>query len=146
MTKPPASERPQRFQPGKSGNPRGRPKGIPDRRNAWRDRLAEHLPELIDDLVKRAKAGDEFSIKLILERVAPPLRPQGQVVEVQGLEDAHGLAAKAELILRAVGLGQMPVETGRLFLEALGSVARIAEFDELTKRVEELERKQESSP
>lgn len=146
MAKAPTSDRSQRFQPGQSGNPRGRPRGIPDRRNAWREALADHLPELIDRLVEKAKSGDEFATKLILERVAPPLRPQGQTVKVPGLDAAHGFAAKAEAVLAALGRGQLPIETGRHLLEALGTVAKIAELDDLFRRVEELERKKENKP
>lgn len=135
-----------RFQPGHSGNPKGRPKGVPDRRSAWREALADHLPELLDHLVARAKAGDEFAIKAILERVAPPLRAHGPSVDVPGMSSAVGLAAKAEVVLMALGDGQISVDSGRALLEAIGALAKITEVDELLKRVEELERKKESKP
>lgn len=146
MMKPIELSKKPGFQPGKSGNPKGRPRGVPDRRNEWREALAEHLPELIDRLVAQAKSGDEFATKLILERVAPPLRPQGQTIRVPGLDAADGFAAKAEAVLAALGRGQMPIETGRHLLEALATVAKITELDDLFRRVEELERKKEDKP
>lgn len=135
-----------RFEPGKSGNPKGRPRGVPDRRNQWREVLAEHLPEMIDKLIGRAKAGDEFAIKLILERVAPPLRPQSQSVVLPSLEIAEGIAAKAEAVLEALGAGQLSVDTGRNLLEAIATVAKIAEINDLLKRVETLEQKKGNTP
>lgn len=143
MTKPPTPESSRRFQPGKSGNPRGRPRGVPDRRSAWREALADHLPQLLDLLVVKAKAGDEFAIKAILERVAPPLRSQAQNVDLPAISGAVGLAAKAELVLIAIGDGSIPVDTGRALLEAIGTLAKITEVDELLKRVEKLESKKE---
>ena len=134
-----------RFEPGHSGNPKGRPKGVPDRRNAWREALADHVPELIEKLVEKARSGDEFAIKLILERVAPPLRAQGESVDVPGMSGAIGLSAKAEVVLAALAAGQMPVETGRALLDSIGAIAKITEVDDLLKRVEELEKKKEST-
>ncbi len=134
----------QRFQPGKSGNPKGRPRGVSDRRNAWREALLEHLPDLVDHLVKKAKAGDEFAIKLILERVAPPMRPCGQVAEVPGLDAARGLSAKADAVLGALGRGQISVDSGRALLDAIGAVAKITEIDDLLRRIEQHEQTQEA--
>jgi hypothetical protein len=128
-----------RFEPGRSGNPKGRPRGVPDRRNEWRRALANYLPDLIDQLVTKATAGDEFAIKLILERVAAPLRPQSQTVTLPGMETAEGLAAKAEIVLEALAVGLLPIDAGRGLLEAISIVAKIAELDELMKRVEALE-------
>jgi hypothetical protein len=108
--------------------------------------LAEHLPELIEKLVSRAKAGDEFAIKLILERVAPPLRPQGQRVVLPRVEVARGTVAKAEAVLEALGAGEVPVETGRSLLEAIATVARITEIHDLLRRVETLEEKKGKGP
>lgn len=128
-----------KFQKGCSGNAAGRPKGIKDKRLQWREALAEHLPELVDLLVAKAKAGDEFSIRLVLERVAPPLRPQGPTVELPDLLEAPTLSSKAEAILGAVASGRLPVDTGRGLLDALAAVAKAIEVEQLTARIEALE-------
>lgn len=128
-----------RYRPGRSGNPKGRPKGVPDRRNQWRVALAECLPDLIHQLERRAQNGDDFAIKLILERVAPPLRPDGIVVTLPELAVADSLTAKANAVFNAIGEGRIPVDAGRALIESLTNVARIAESDELAKRVEALE-------
>ena len=65
----------------------------------------DYLPDLIERLVARARAGDEFAIKMVLERVAAPLRPQGAAVNVPNWESAQGLTAKAEAILAALDCG-----------------------------------------
>lgn len=144
MTKSRRTTKAAPFKPGQSGNPKGRPRGVPDRRNEWREALAEHLPDLIENLVTKAKAGDEFSIRLILERVAPPLRPHSQPILIAGME-SESLTAKAEAVLAALGAGQVPVDAGRGLLEAIGAVAKITEIDDLIKRVQALEQQKEEA-
>ena len=99
----------------------------------------DYLPDLIERLVARARAGDEFAIKMVLERVAAPLRPQGAAVNVPNWESAQGLTAKAEAILAALVRGQVPVDAGRSLLEALAVVGKIAELEDLARRVGNLE-------
>ncbi|GAB3371902.1 hypothetical protein GCM10027431_21500 [Lysobacter rhizosphaerae] len=131
--------------PETGGNPKGRPRGVVDRRNEWREALASHLPALIDQLVAKAKAGDKFAIKLILERVAPPLRPHSQPILIAGMENVS-LTTKAEAVLKAIGAGQVPVDAGRGLLDAISVVAKITEIDDLLKRVQALEQKKETTP
>lgn len=134
------------FKPGQSGNPKGRPKGVPDRRNQWREALADELPNIVEQLKRRATNGDDTAIRLILERVAPPLRPQGPAVELPELLEADGLAAKAEAVLAAIAMGRLSVDAGRSLLDALGAVAKAVEVHELTRRVEALEATKHKPP
>lgn len=128
-----------RFRPGQSGNPKGRAKGSMDRRSAWRQTLAEGLPELINDLQARARSGDDFAIKLIFDRVAPPMRPEGASVHLPKLAEGASLADKASSILSAVGEGQITVDVARSLIDTLAAAARIIETDELVRRIETLE-------
>ncbi|MEZ5544253.1 MAG: DUF5681 domain-containing protein [Lysobacteraceae bacterium] len=128
------------FRPGQSGNPKGRPKGAPDRRNQWREALSDDLPNIVEQLKRRAANGDDFAIRLILDRVAAPLRPQGPTIELPELLAAEGLTAKAEAVLSAIASGRLPVDTGRALMESVAAVAKATEVQELTKRVDSLER------
>ena len=60
------------FVKGQSGNPAGRPKNcgvIAELRGS----INQHVPEIIERLVKAAKSGDVLAAKLLLERVVPPV-------------------------------------------------------------------------
>lgn len=128
-----------KFKPGKSGNPKGRPVGIIDRRTKWRDTLRAELPDLLKRLVVLARAGDVQALKLILDRVAPPLRPQAEPVEIPAVATAVSLGAKARAVLDALGAGQLTADSAADVLAALGSIARIVEHDELAARIAALE-------
>ena len=60
-----------RFQPGQSGNPAGRPKGVPSKVVEYRALLNPEVPEILKVVVGKAKDGDLSAAKLILDRVYP---------------------------------------------------------------------------
>jgi hypothetical protein len=60
------------WKPGQSGNPSGRPPGSSES-GRLRAAISEHLPEIIDQLVEKARGGDIQAARLLLERVLPPV-------------------------------------------------------------------------
>ena len=61
------------WKPGQSGNPTGKPPGSGELQRL-RAAIGEHVPEIIDQLVTAARAGDIQAARLILERVLPPVK------------------------------------------------------------------------
>lgn len=128
-----------RFKPGQSGNPAGRPRRGTATAEILRAILAEQAGEVVQLVVDAALAGDLQAARLVLERVLPPLRPQAAPVEVLALAGASTLTEKAGAILAAAGAGEISPDVAAHLLAALGGVARIAEIDELMRRVAALE-------
>jgi hypothetical protein len=128
-----------RWKPGESGNPKGKPKGAKDRRTAWRTALADELPAIIARLVEAARAGDVQAAALILSRVAPPLRPQREPVELPALAKAGSLADQARAVLVAVATGALSTDQAGELLAALANAAAAIEVDELQARIAALE-------
>lgn len=68
-----------RFQPGKSGNPAGRPKGSKNKTTLIKqaiegemvERLADDAMSVLEVTIQKAKEGDTGCIKLLLERLLP---------------------------------------------------------------------------
>lgn len=129
-----------KFTPGKSGNPKGRPKGKGTTANTLRLRLADRAGEVLDTVVDAALGGDVAAAKIVLERVIPALKPMEQAVQV-GIPTEGTLTEQGRAVLGAIGAGALAPSQGAAVLGAIGTLARVTEIDELTRRVEALEEK-----
>ena len=126
------------WKKGQSGNPGGRPPGSSDV-GRLRAAISEHLPEIIEQLVEKARGGDTQAARLLLERVLPPVKAIEATIEI-ALPEGATLTEQGEAIVRAAAQGMLaPGQAGAL-LTGLGNIARLREVDELTKRLEALEK------
>lgn len=125
------------FKPGKSGNPKGRPAGRPDKRAQWRKELEKHGSDLVAKAVELALAGDSQALKLCIDRAIPAYRPAAEPVRFEMTGDT--LTDKAESILAAVAAGELDPQTGKALIDAIGSLVKVAEIDEIQRRLAELE-------
>ncbi|WP_334108281.1 DUF5681 domain-containing protein [Methylobacillus sp.] len=126
-----------RWKAGESGNPNGRPPGIGEV-TRLRQGIAAHLPEIIGQLVEKAKEGDTQAARLLLERVLPTMKAIEQPVTL-ALPDGD-MTAQGVAIVQAVADGTLAPGQGAALLGGLGALARIKELDELERRIAELER------
>lgn len=125
-----------RWQPGESGNPSGRRPGSGEVAKL-RAAIAEHLPGIVAQLVEAAKAGDVQAARLLLERVIPPVKAAeaAQAVALPG----ETLTDQGRAFLAAVAAGELAPGQGAALLGALGTLAKLAEADELERRIAALE-------
>lgn len=121
-----------RFMPGHSGNPGGRS----GQTQALRAKLAEGAEAVTKKVLAAAKKGDMQACRLILERLVPPIKATAEPV-LFDLDDSD-LPSAAKSILRAIASGELPPDQGRHLIEALSSVAKVIEVEELQKAVEDL--------
>ena len=138
MTDQQPKKRAHLWRKGESGNPKGRPPGAGPAQQL-RDALGERLPEVLDTVVAQALAGDIQACRLVLERLVPALRPVEQPLALN-LPDAS-LTEQGRAILAAVASAELAPSQGAALLGALGTLARVAEIDELAARVAALESK-----
>ena len=128
---------PNQWQPGQTGNPKGRPPGQSEI-TRLRASLTGDVPDILAGLVMAAKGGDVQAARLILERILPPIKAIEPAVELQ-LPDGGTLTAKASAVLSAVAMGELAPGQGAQLLAAISSLARVTELDEMTARIEKLE-------
>lgn len=126
-----------RWKSGESGNPKGRPAGTGEVAKL-RDSIAEHIPDIIEKLVTKAKAGDLQAARLLLERVLPPIKPTEQPVALS-LQFGDGLVAQGAMVVQAIADGEISPSQGTSLLTGLGALARIKVIDELEVRLERIE-------
>ena len=132
--KPPAAA----WKPGQSGNPRGRPPGAGEVAKL-RAAIADRVPELLAAMMARALEGDVGAARLLLERAIAPLKAAEQS-QALSLPDGT-LTEQGRAVLASVASGELAPGQGAALLGAIGTLARVAEIDELARRIEVLEEK-----
>ena len=125
------------WKPGQSGNPAGRPPGQ-SAITRLRAQLEPDAPEILQTMVAAAKGGDVQAARLILERILPPFKPTEQVIELT--LKGETLTDKGKAVLDAISAGALAPAQGVQLIAAIGSLARVAEIDDLERRIAELER------
>jgi hypothetical protein len=133
------------FAPGNKMGIKGRKKGVPDRRVAYRALLEPHMGELIDVLVKKAKSGDLFAIKLCLERVIPRAQSEVASIKLPQTITPESLLQVGETILKAVGNQEMTLDEAKSLLEIIKGYRENILVDSLSKTFHELQEKLEAS-
>ena len=129
---------PNQWQPGQTGNAKGRPPGQSEI-TRLRAAIAAHVPSILEQLVTAAKGGDVQASRLVLERILPPLKAVEQSVTLQLPEDGT-LSGLGRSVLKCVAEGQLAPGQGAILLGSIGTLARVVEIDELATRVEALEK------
>ena len=115
-----------KFQPGKSGNPKGRAKGVPDKRAEFRNLLRPHAPALIDKAVSLALEGDTAALKLCIDRLVPPARAGHEPVTLPKFTGS--LSERGEQLLEGLRTGELAPNEASALLQALAAQAKIKEI------------------
>lgn len=126
------------WQPGQSGNPKGRPVGSRNRKNVIADEFAKEGSSVARVVMDAALKGDMQAANLVLSRLSPPLRARSEKVQFELTPDAP-LTTQAQQILSAVAAGEVDPETGQLLINCISSFAGLKATDELEARIAALE-------
>lgn len=86
------------FQPGRSGNPKGRPAGRRNKATLLLEAITDSDLEAIQaKVIEKAKAGDLTAAKLIFDRLAPQPKSRAVPIDLPTIGQWHG----NETVLRA---------------------------------------------
>jgi hypothetical protein len=124
-----------KFEKGQSGNPAGRPKGSVSHKK-FRELIVKDALQIIASMIEKAKAGDTAAAKLLLDRVMAPMKAGDSFIQLPLNGD---LTDDSRLVMQAIGAMQITASQGQDLLQAISSMARIVEIDDLEKRVAKLE-------
>lgn len=114
-----------RFQPGVSGNPSGKPKGAKDKRTALRQLLVPHQEKLVRTLIDFAEGGDMSAMRIVMDRMMPPLREDPMHVKIPTITSADDCTKAQAAVLNAVADGSMLPSEGQI-LSGLINAQRLA--------------------
>lgn len=126
------------FKPGKSGNPAGRPKGIKDRRVALREKLLPHADQLIEMVATFAKSGDMAAMRIVMDRIIPPLKEEPIHVTIPKIESAADCTQAQAYVVNAVAAGDMVPSEGQAMSNLIEAQRRAYETTELAEQMREL--------
>ena len=137
---PQPNKPPKGWQPGQSGNPKGRPVGSRNKKNVIAEEFEKDGSEVARVVMNAALEGDMQAANMVLQRLSPPLRARAEKVTFELSPDAP-LHQQANQVLASVAEGAIDPETGKLLIDCIQSVAGIRAVDELEARLIALEEK-----
>lgn len=126
------------FKTGKSGNPSGRPKGVKDRRVALREKLLPHADQLIEMVTTFAKSGDMAAMKIVMDRIIPPLKEEPIHVRIPKIESAADCTQAQAYVVNAVSAGDMLPSEGQAMSNLIEAQRRAYETTELAQQMRDL--------
>lgn len=130
------------FQPGRSGNPHGRPPGSLNKVTlACRAILQDQAEAVIETLVNQALTGDVAACRAILERLVPVCRESSVDAGAVALPPLTGenLPKAVSAVVEAVAGGALTPSQGQALVSMLDGFRKSVELAELEKRIAALE-------
>lgn len=137
-----------KFQPGSSGNPRGRKPGTGHRQQLFNALVAPHRDALFNAAIQLALGGNEAMLRLFLDRMLPA-KPSDDTVTVaipDRLNRPSTLASCGEAVLNTVAEGTLTPKQGASIMGCLEAQRKIVETCELAQRIDEIERTLKQRP
>jgi len=128
-----------KFKKGQSGNPKGRPKGIVDRRSQYLVLIEQHMPDVVNQVVSAALGGDMTACKILFDKVLPSVRPTSPVLSLP--LSGESAATQSGAVIDAMLKGSLAPDQAATAVSVLVDHARLCEHTELEARLETLERR-----
>jgi hypothetical protein len=131
----PKQRRGRPFEPGQSGNPRGKAPGTRNRASVLLDAIgAEDLTAIVEKVVAKAKDGDLTAAKMILDRLTPT--PRARAVEFDLPAIGKDTWNVADQVIAA--LGKIAAAAADGTISPSEAVELVAVVDAQRKAVEEM--------
>lgn len=135
-----AKQRGRPFQPGRSGNPSGKPRGARHKITLAAEALLDGEAEaLTRRAIELALGGDTTALRLCLDRIIPPRRDRPVRLGMPPLVSAADAAIALSSIASAVTEGDVTPTEGAVISELVSVFVKAIEVADLEKRLVALE-------
>jgi hypothetical protein len=129
------------FEPGKSGNPAGKPIGARNKTTLAIEKLLEGESEAITrQCIEMAKAGDGMAMRLVMERIAPLRRGRPVRFTLPQMEGPSDLVKAFGGILRAVADGELTPDEASTVAGIFDAKRRAIETTDIEARLAAIEK------
>lgn len=129
------------FEPGKSGNPAGKPRGSRNATTLAAEALLDgEADALTRKAIEMAKSGDMQALRLCMDRILPPRKDRPITFTLPEITSSEQAVTTIAAVLSSVAAGDVtPVEAGEIG-KLIEVYVRSVETNDLAKRIEQLER------
>lgn len=129
-----------RWVRGQSGNPKGRPLGSRNRTTiAVQSLIDGEADKIARKAVKLALQGDTTALRVVLERLLPPIKHRAihlPMPQICGVEDIPAATAH---VISAVAAGEIAPVEGEALVRMMDTFRRAAETADIEERLAALE-------
>lgn len=132
-----------RWQPGKSGNPTGKPPGARHAALLALDAIGtEGAEDVMRSVVVAAKGGDMRAADILLRRLWPERKGRPVLLDLPAITAPSDIVAALGAVADAVATGELSPEEGAAVAGVLEAQRRAVETTELEARIAALERRE----
>ncbi len=133
-----------KFQPGQSGNPKGRPKG----RQGKATMIAQHLldgeaEQLVQKAIAMALAGDAVALRICLERLVPVRKNRLIDIKLPTVITLGDVGKASSTIIAAVARGELTPGEGEALGRMLERHCQTVALEDIEARLTALEKGRE---
>jgi hypothetical protein len=127
-----------KFEKGQSGNPKGRPKGVVDRRSRYLALIEQHMPDVVNQVVAAALGGDMTACRILIDKVLPRLRPVASAISLP--QSGASTTSQSAAVVDAMLGGSLAPDQAAAAMSVIVDNARLREHVEFEARLEALEK------
>ena len=128
------------FKQGRSGNPKGRPKGSRSRAALSLEAILEGEAEAITrKAIELAKSGDTVALRMCLDRLCPPRKDRPVTFALPEITTTADLPKATNALLQAVAAGALTPSEASDIGRAVDAHVRAIEAADLNARLARLE-------
>ena len=130
-----------KFKKGRSGNPKGKPRGARNKATLAAEALLDGEAEAITrKAIERALEGDMAAIRLCLERILPAVKSRPIEIDLPPVETTKDIAAAHGAVIAAMARGEITPDDASDISGVLEVRRRAIETVELEARIVALEK------